>query len=563
MKLILKEYLASLRERGDLDTSVLPNLLAEIGLNVLSTPMIGTRQYGVDIAAVGKVKDEDDQRFLYLFCIKAGNIGRSDWNSTPQSVRPALDEICDIYLKTRVSNEHADLPVKICLCCGGELEEAVSSNWVGYTKDKTTDKILYEQWNGDKLAGLMIRSLLAGEVLGDKILRDFRKAVAIVNEPGTCYEYTSTFLRGLLLDSENRPEKDQLLRLRQGYICIHAITAWALEAKNLECIYKVSELGMLLCWNVVRKNMPETKKRTNFQSSLLALMTQFVNLHLKCSESYLDKTAFAHCEKRYALSYAVDSQEPVDVNLSMFELLGRVAVYGIWADNCALNSHEPNDKAQRSLEVIVSLIDNNPTLNSPFRDDHMIEISLVMYLAQLTDSIPRLVPWLLSVAENTTFALIRNSSYPVVHRDYVDLLNHPENNDDEYRNEACSGSVLYPYLFVWLSLEASEEDTRVFCRRLNDMLPSCTYQAWFPDEDTEELVWQGETNHGVCLLDLSPQNGFDEISQKLDIAIRRCPSINCISAVRLNLDVMFLAACRHYRLPISPHFWKGIIDLGS
>lgn len=59
MKIILKEYLASLKERGELDGSVLPNLLAEIGLEVLNVPMIGTRQHGVDIAAVGKIKGED------------------------------------------------------------------------------------------------------------------------------------------------------------------------------------------------------------------------------------------------------------------------------------------------------------------------------------------------------------------------------------------------------------------------------------------------------------------------------------------------------------------------
>ena len=59
MKIILKEYLASLKERKELDSSVLPNLLAEIGLEVLNLPMLGTRQYGVDIAAVGKIAGED------------------------------------------------------------------------------------------------------------------------------------------------------------------------------------------------------------------------------------------------------------------------------------------------------------------------------------------------------------------------------------------------------------------------------------------------------------------------------------------------------------------------
>jgi len=97
MKIILKEYLASLRERGDLDKSVLPNLLSEIGLRVLNTPMVGTRQNGVDIAAVGKVKGEDEQDYLYLFVIKAGNVKRNDWDGGAQAVRAELNEAREVY----------------------------------------------------------------------------------------------------------------------------------------------------------------------------------------------------------------------------------------------------------------------------------------------------------------------------------------------------------------------------------------------------------------------------------------------------------------------------------
>ena len=143
MKIILKEYLASLKERKELDSSVLPNLLAEIGLEVLNLPMLGTRQYGVDIAAVGQVAGEDQERFLYLFCIKAGNISRNDWDGTPQSVRPELDEIRDVYLRTCVASEHATLPIKICLCCGGDIEETVMANWAGYSHDHETERIKY------------------------------------------------------------------------------------------------------------------------------------------------------------------------------------------------------------------------------------------------------------------------------------------------------------------------------------------------------------------------------------------------------------------------------------
>jgi hypothetical protein len=51
VKLIIKEYLSSLRERGELD-AILPDLLSQMGLNVYSRPGRGTRQDGVDVGAV-------------------------------------------------------------------------------------------------------------------------------------------------------------------------------------------------------------------------------------------------------------------------------------------------------------------------------------------------------------------------------------------------------------------------------------------------------------------------------------------------------------------------------
>lgn len=111
MKIILKEYLASLKERGDLDKAVLPNLLSEIALRVLNTPMIGTRQNGVDIAAVGKIKGEDKQSYLYLFVIKAGNVRRNDWDGGAQAVRAELNEAREVYLRSNVSKEHAELGI--------------------------------------------------------------------------------------------------------------------------------------------------------------------------------------------------------------------------------------------------------------------------------------------------------------------------------------------------------------------------------------------------------------------------------------------------------------------
>lgn len=559
MKIILKEYLASLKERGDLDRSVLPNLLAEIGLRVLNTPMIGTRQNGVDIAAVGKIKGEDKDRSLYLFCIKAGNITRRDWDDGVQAVRPELNEIRDVYLRTNVAAEHAELPIRIVLCCGGELDETVLMNWAGYSTQNETDRVRYQEWNGDRLADLMMRSLLARELLEEAPRRSFQKAVAMVNEPSACYQYSRAFLHDLLLEEGLAPSI-QLRRLRQAYICVNAVVTWAIEADNFESIYTVSELGVMLCWNVVRAQPP--RRRPNQHDRALGLLLdQFIKLYLVCSERYLAKTAYAHSQQLHALSTSVRSREPVDVNLALFELLGRLAIRGCWTASLSQTftkkeegfSKALNDSTFRVLDTIIQLVNSNPTLNSPFKDDHMIEIALVMYLAQITGSTPQFLPWLKSIAHQTTLSIAINSHYPASFRDYADLLNHPVSADDSYRAEACSGSI--PYLFVWLEYSANDDEKLEFKERLARFLPNCTHQAWLPDEETDAQIWRGETYHGVCVTDLSPQRGFEEVAETLHLAIENCTDINEISAVKSGLVVLFLAACRHYRLPIPPHFW--------
>jgi len=407
----------------------------------------------------------------------------------------------------------------------------------------------------------MMSSLLARELLEEEPRQNFQKAVAMVNEPSACYSYSRAFLHGLL-GQDGLSKKDQLLRLRQAYICLNAVTTWAIQDDNLESIYNVSELGIFLCWNIVR-SQPKRKCPTKHDRELNVLLNQFVNLYLACSECYLEKIAYQHAHKLHALSVSVQSIEAVDVNLALFELLGRLAIRGIWTSFLAekiTNTesdflHYLRKSTQRTLDTLVHLINSNPTLNSPFKDDHMIEIALVMYLAQMTDTVSRFEPWLISVANNTTIALMLNKNYPICKTDYHDLLNHPSSAEQAYRDDVCAGSILYPYLFFWLHRFGNEHHSRKFIERLTEWIPACTHQAWLPDKDTDQRFWLGNTDHGICITDVSPLNGINHVVELLNLAIENCMDINDLSAVRSDLKVLFLAACRHYRMPIPPHFW--------
>ena len=152
MRLMIREYLASLRERGELD-AILPDLLTEMGYRVFSRPSVGTRQHGVDIGAVGR--DTDGQEKVFLFSVKAGNLTRQDWNVGQQALKPSLDEILHVYLRGRLPVEHTHLPVVICLTFGGGIDESVRSDVEGYIDFNKNDRVSFRQWDGDYLAALI------------------------------------------------------------------------------------------------------------------------------------------------------------------------------------------------------------------------------------------------------------------------------------------------------------------------------------------------------------------------------------------------------------------------
>jgi len=103
MKLIIREYLGSLRERSELD-AILPDLLSQLGLNVYSRPGRGTRQNGVDVGAVGSLNGGPEK--VYLFSIKAGDLTRKNGMAMlfNHFARPSMRSSMPTYLTASLWN---------------------------------------------------------------------------------------------------------------------------------------------------------------------------------------------------------------------------------------------------------------------------------------------------------------------------------------------------------------------------------------------------------------------------------------------------------------------------
>lgn len=562
MKLIVRQYLHSLKERNELD-AILPDLISELGFEVISTPMRGTSQAGVDVAAVGPDWDDGDKRKLFLFTIKAGDLTRKDWNGgSPQDVRPSLEQILDSYIPHRIPEQFRSLPIAICVCMGGSWAENVRDEWAGFTKRQSTKKICFREWNGDKLAELLLKGVLRSELLEDDRRSDFQKAVAMLDAPDISYRFFRKLLYGLLESNSPKPS-DQLARLRQIYICLWILFVWARDEDNFEAPYRCSELAILLAWNICRANSNKKGKIRDFQ---LNALDQLIKLHLIISENFISEKITPFAKSYYAISSAVNSRSAIDVNIAVTEQFGRICLDGLWYHwwYDFTNDEELKtilkEKRDKIFSQSIQIINNNKTIMSPICDEFAIEISLFILLAQACSGLGRAQGFIAQTTERCIFTINTRNRYPTPTLDYHELVGHPKDRSDEYFEESTRASALYPVLMFWLSVLDLEEMRSNLAQVLDEKLSHTTQQLWVPDEDTDELIWVGNTYTGKAVTGLPITGTKDEYLSILNRICADHQSFIKLSTTISGLWPIFLTACRHYRLPVPPHFWTPFIQ---
>ena len=561
MKLILRQYLADLRERDELD-AILPDLLSEIGFTVLSSPSRGARQAGVDVAAVGPDEDDGDRRKLFLFTIKPGDLGRRDWDDgTPQATRQSLNEILDSYIHSRIPRQYQELEIAICLCTGGEMREDVRTQWAGYIQSQSQShrhNICFREWNGDRLAELLSSGVLKEGLLETGLQADFRKSIAMVDHPDVSYRFFTQLVRGLLNHSASN--RKAITRLRQVYICLWILFVWAREAGNLEAPMRASEYALLHIWNNCRSLLGLQVQRKNAR---LTVLQQTLMLHLLICDELITKKVGAYADKPFALSMAVTSQSSVDVNLALFEQFGRISLLGIWKHCLAGLPDAPEEhvsqlatERNQALQMAINIIECNPTLKSPIRDDFAIEIALFMILAQLCNVTNDVSGYLEEMAGRLTFAIQRRTAYPIPTHNYEELVAHPINRSDEYFEQHTRASVLYPLLVAWLDRLDLPDPRDALTDRIAKNLPNTTQQLWVPNHNTEERFWTGSTNHGTAIPSLPLCEEPPRYAEFLKKIIADHHAFYDLSTSKYGFFLpVFLLACRHYRMPIPPHLW--------
>lgn len=551
MKLILRQYLASLRERDELD-AVLPDLLSQMGLNVFSRPSRGTRQYGVDVGAVGSL--DGGPELVYLFSVKDGDLTRRNWDGErPQSLRPSLNEIIDVYIGTHLPVEHRGKEVVVCVVVGGEVREDVRLDLEGYFANHTADNVTFQEWNGDKLAELIQSHFLREELLPPDARSRLRKSLALLDEPSASYSHFAALVRSMAAAADENESK-RITILRQMGLCLWIVFAWARDDENLEAAYLAAELALLYGWRIVGQEVDDEGKLPSFVEDAYR---SIVTAYQQVSTEFLNANVLPHAAKLHAVSSAIHGSNGLDVNLKLFDLLGRLGVAGMWAlwgvnrseDLDAALTRGLTEAALSYMDAVQDLITSNPALLCPVKDDQAIDIAIAVALLRAdARRHPFVVHYFTELMDRASFAYRVHGRYPCTLRSYEDLLSHPVRSD-EYRERVTRGSILYPMISVFSALldgPSVYEDVAALKR---DHLRHCNFQVWFPDSSSEDHLCTDD-RHGAVLSDVDVTGSMDELLSRMRSECNEASAFEQLTSVRYGWWPLVAVACHHHRVPL-------------
>ena len=557
MKLIIKQYLSSLKERNELDV-LLPDLLSMMGLNVFVKPSRGVKEYGVDVAAFGSIDNKPDT--VYLFSVKSGDLNRTDWDGqSDQSLRQSLTQITGVYIPTHLPSEYRNKPIEICSCFGGKINGTIRLEVTQYEKDNTTEDCVFSEWGGDKLTQLIEQYFLNESLLPKNFHSMLRKSLALLDEPTISYKHFSQLVRVL---SKVKKNKYRIKSLRQLRISLGILIAWCKEENNLESAYLSAELSLLHAWELAKPSFGKTTKdATSMQESLESILSAYL---LLCDD-FLQEKVLPYIDKKYVLSRAVHPSNIVDVNLKLFDLLSRVAMQGIWLQRiimveerinrpCNLDFIEQRDKYYL---YVIQLINNNPMLFTPYKDEQAIDIATAIYFLMHDSSNTEFIHYyLLEMTKRVKFNYYIHSNYPCNISQYYQLIKHPLEQTEEYRKENTKGSILYPYIALFATYLYLDDVYKIVQDFKKEKLQHCNFQLWYPDEISEEMFYNNKEIHGSVLngvfVDIDKVDFLKQLFDECD----QMPFCQDMSAVKLSFYPIIFLGCRHYRLPIPIHFFS-------
>lgn len=562
MKLILAQYLRTLKERDEFDR-LLPDLLLAMGYVPISLPQTGVRQFGVDLAAVGISPDDGIQELL-LLVIKRGDIGRTDWDSGPQSIRQSLNEVFDVYLKTHVEPAHEGLRKRIVLATTGELKQDTQISWDGYTKDNAA-RSDFSFWGGSQTSVLIEKYMLNEHIFDSEDRTHLRKSLALAGE----IDYDQKDIHRLFRRQLGIGDAGELLQqpahprhlekaLRIVNLSAQVFSKWSEDEGNMKQALIASERALLWSWH--RIQLEEVDKRKQYHSEISEMWRTY------------NAVSYRYFEKLRGHMHVPDGmsgycRENAEFSLVVFEQIGILSSIGL----CQIFMHSDSEAQQQTnlesatvvAETLASLIRNNPVSASPRLDGNVIDIVLGLLLLLLTGHVSQAQDWLAELVRRVDYTFKVKRNFPISTDSTDDLIETTVFGDQELRTRLMKMSWLLPTLAGWAVLLGRDDLYEAIAKNSKNEYPEVCLQLWHPTQELEKHLYYwpaqyhcGESEAPITLPDSSSE--FRDMMMAV-LDSERHNVIDKSSAGLAGIFALDLIACRHHRTPIAPYFWYRLL----
>ncbi len=527
MKLILKDYIATLKEEKELE-GLLYNILFLENYRDFTLPQKGIRQHGVDLSCKkGKTS--------YLFVIKQGDIDRAVWNSNKNSVRQSLDEIKDAYL--HLNGEFIEDKVKIILCTNGEIRQDVRQDWDGYIANNKRENLEYCFWGIDDITNYVIK-LIPNEYLVDQNkMTLLRKTLYFSNETENDLRYFDKLLDEIIeeMSSQKRNTRIYKKNLYLYVLVTKMCSRNYIESRNNRVAININEKAMIKLWAyIMKKNLYEK----NNEVSMLIEITKEYEIANDCYLKNIETVS------KYQPSFNIYNS--LEYKLQVYECIGIISAYL----NYLLYFYGYTKKVQEYKCILTTILNNNLSgWTFPVYDLHSIEINSLLHFYYNVDR-EECKMILSTLLKNMKLKLEFFNYHPIEGENYDKaILLELKNNIGNFE----STNLIF-ILFEWAALFEEEELINDFIMFLKEKFTSLSYNPWTitPTEELSYFVEKQNYNIGEYI-EYYDDLKYETIKliMKKSLEISKYEKFNTII---YNCEPYFWLAAKINRIPIPSFF---------
>lgn len=443
---IIKQYVASLKEDGELDF-IFPILLERMGFRILSTPKQskGQSQYGRDVIAVKKLKGVPT---LYLFELK-GFVAK-DITDRNLNAKDGLIESLRASKYTEYEDAGIpglkDYPRQYVFAHNGFAEANVMPTLNGFIKTEFPEGN-FERWDLERLTALFSDYLFDETLLADdKSYKLFKKVLVLQDAEENDFSDLVALVDYQIekLEKEKHDNRRVVLNYFGTLRLIGAMMYYyARESNNLYPAKFCIDTIVLKTWAWILRGKREKK------SSILSLFYGLVMLQMQIYEEYINKILqFANLRKGL-YSFQSSLTEQVFYPLRCYEFLSDLIYFYVMTEACGSDYEKVG---QIRMDALKAIIRNNSACTVPLLDTHTIPILMVfrymIFRIKSQDDADCLGQFVMDTVLNLIQRYRNQKMWPELSGNRMALAKSLITKSDEY---CCDSSLLLTVMFELIS----------------------------------------------------------------------------------------------------------------